>query len=122
MPYATQAPTHEVLLAKMKPGAVYAPHNIARTIHVPSAQVKLVLLEMVKEGKLSTIRPNTKKNLCFMVAGTEHLRRQPAPKPQIDQATVAQPRTYAVLTGLLSGYDAEIARRQQLCMTLRRVG
>jgi hypothetical protein len=117
MPYATKAPTHETLLALMSPGVPYAPHLLAKQVRVPSAQVKLVLVEMAEQGKLSTTRPW--KNLCFMLAGTEHLRKQPAPKPEIDRTTLALPRTFAVLTGEIRGYDAEIARRQQLAMMTR---
>ena len=117
MPYAIKQLTQETLLALMSPGVAYAPHMLAKQIHMPTAQVKPLLVEMASQQKLSTTRPW--KNLCFMIAGTEHLRRQPEPAPQIDPSTVAQPRTYAVLTGEMCGYDAEISRRQQLCMTLR---
>ncbi|CAE6713708.1 hypothetical protein R75461_01182 [Paraburkholderia nemoris] len=120
MPHAMKAPTPEILLELMKPGQVYAPHNLARLIRWPSAEVKKMLLDMVACGTLRVTQPH--KRVSFIMAGTEHMRKQAGPKPQIDPETVAQPRTYAVLTGLLSGYDAEIARRQQLCMTLRRVG
>ncbi|MFM0263281.1 hypothetical protein [Paraburkholderia sediminicola] len=121
MPHAKRTPTPEMLLALMKPGVVYATHHLAKQIRTPSAQVKTMLISMVDQGRLSTIRPGTKQNLCFMLPGTEHLRKLLPPKPEIDPATVALPRTYVVLTGEISGYDAEIARRQQLCMTLRRV-
>ncbi len=117
MPYAPTPVTPEALLDMMKPGAIYPVHNLARKIRVPSAQVKVVLLEMVRLGMLVTIKP--RKNTCFMLAGTKHLRREPPPKPQIDPSTVALPRTYAVLTGEIRGYDAEIARRKQLCMMVR---
>jgi hypothetical protein len=119
MPYATKAPTHEALLAAMKPGAIYTPYNLARVFAIPSAQAKVVLNEMAKLGKLSIIRP--RKGLCFILPGTEHLRKQvkPKPEPEIDRATIALPRTYVMLTGQLVGYDAEIARRKQLCMMAR---
>jgi hypothetical protein len=76
-----------------------------------------VLLEMAAQGKVTALKP--RKGIQFILPGTEHLRRQPAAKPVVDPETVAQPRTFAVLTGQLVGYDAEIARRAALCMLTR---
>jgi hypothetical protein len=119
MPYPTQAPTPELLLSLMRPGAIYPPHILAKRLRTHAAPVKAVLLEMVRQGTLAIIKP--RKNVSFILAGTEHLRKLPEPKPKVDPATVAQPRTYAVMTGELTGYFAEMYRRADLAMTLRRV-
>jgi hypothetical protein len=105
----------------MKPGSGYAVHMFAIKIGVPGSVLKPILLEMLAQGKLSTFMRG--KNTCFIVAGTEHLRRrnQMPPKPVIDPARIALPRTYAVMTGELTGYFAEMYRRADLAMTLRRV-
>jgi hypothetical protein len=113
------APTHEFLLKSMKPGSGYAVHTFGLKIGVSPAVLKPVLLEMLAAGKLSTFMRS--KNTCFIVAGTEHLRRrhQVSPKPVVDPAMVAQPRTLSPLTGELTGYFAEINRRTALAMMAR---
>lgn len=117
MPRSQKTPTREVLLDLIKPGMIYSPYVLGQKLRAPSADVKKILLALVDEGKLKMIKPH--KHQCFMLPNTEHLRHGKVERPALDPATVAQPRTYAVLTGLLSGYDAEIARRQQLCMMVR---
>jgi hypothetical protein len=76
-----------------------------------------MLLEMVSQGTLAIIKP--RKNVSFILAGTEHMRKLPESKPKADPATVAQPRTYAVLTGEMTGYFADIYRRADLAMMAR---
>lgn len=122
MAYAIRTPTPKTLLELMKPGVLYAPYTLSRMLGLRSYAVRHILLDMEKAGVLSSLRRGRSQSLYFVIAGTESLIEQPESKPQIDPATVALPRTYAVLTGEIRGYDAEIARRQQLCMTLRRVG
>lgn len=117
MPYKEKELSPEALLGVMKKGCIYAPYTLGRMFGASAADVKKMMLGMVERGELSTLRPH--KSLCFIVKGTEHLRKQAPKKPHLDPATIAQPRTYAVLTGEISGYDAEITRRQQLCMIAR---
>lgn len=117
MPYAQKQITPELLMSMIQPGLIYSPYNLGRKIRMPSVDVKRVLLELVDAGKLKTIRPH--KGLCFIMANTEHLRKKPADKPPVDPATVAQPRTFAVLTGEMTGYFAEINRRADLAMMVR---
>lgn len=109
-------PTHEFLLQNMKPGSGYATHTFALKIGVPAHVLKPVLLEMRALGKLTTFLRG--KNTCYIIAGTEHLRRtmDAPPKPVDNPAMVAQPRTYAVLTGELKGYFAEMYERADLAM------
>jgi hypothetical protein len=114
-----QPPTHEFLLASMRPGSGYAVHTFGIKIGVPAAVLKPVLLEMLAAGKLSTFKRG--KNTCFMLAGTEHLRRylsKPS-EPVIDPARIALPRTGSPLTGELTGYRAEIEQRVALAMMVR---
>lgn len=120
MSYAIRTPTPEALLERMKPGVFYPPHTLSRMLGLRSYVVAPVLLDMEKSGVLSSLRRGRSRSLYFIITGTEQLV-QPESKPQIDMVLMALPRTYVVLTGEISGYGAEIARRQQLCMTLRRV-
>ncbi|TCK87313.1 hypothetical protein [Paraburkholderia sp. BL9I2N2] len=117
MPYPKREVTREVLLEMIKPGQIYAPYNLGRKLRAQSVDVKRVLFALVDEGKLATIRPH--KTLCFILKGSVHMRKRPAPKQVIDPATIAQPRTYAVLTGEMTGYFAEINRRAELAMMAR---
>lgn len=117
MPYPKRAVTEKALLELIKPGNIYSPYNLARMFRAPSAEAKKILLGLVEQGKLAIIRPH--KTMCFILKDTEHLRKKPASRPVIDPATVAQPRTYAVLTGELTGYFAEINRRAELAMMTR---
>ncbi|KAE8757358.1 hypothetical protein FSO04_24370 [Paraburkholderia madseniana] len=120
MAYATRTPTPEALLERMKPGVLYAPYTLSRMLGLRSYAIRSLLLDMEKAGVLSSTRRGRSQSLYFVIAGTEALE-QPESRLHIDPATVAQPRTYAVMTGEIRGYDAEIARRQQLCMSIRRV-
>lgn len=114
MPYAKKVVTTEAVLELIKPGQIYAPYNLGRQLRAPSVDVRKVLLDLVKQGKLSTITPH--HTLCFILKNTEHLRRKAPAKPVIDPATVAQPRRYAVLTGELTGYFAEMYERADLAL------
>lgn len=117
MPYARRPLTPETLLAVMKPGVVYTPYAVGHKVQAPAKDVRKVLESMTETGQVTVTRPH--KGICFILAGTEHLRRGAKPQPVIDPTSVAQPRTYVVLTGEITGYDAEIARRQALCMMTR---
>jgi hypothetical protein len=117
MPYAHKPLTAETLLDLIKPGMTYSAYVLAHKIRAPSADVKKLLLSLVGEGKLKAIKPH--KHQCFMLPGTDHLGRGQKEKPQIDLATVVQPRTWAVLTGEMTGYFAEINRRAALAMMAR---
>jgi hypothetical protein len=117
MPYARKPVSPETLLGLIKPGLIYSPNSLARKINGSASDVRKVLLTLVDEGKLATIKPH--RTVSFILARTEHLRRKPAPKPVIDPATVAQPRTFAVLTGELTGYFEEMYRRADLAMMVR---
>lgn len=117
MPPTQKIPTREMLLDMIKPGVTYSPHVLAQKIRAPAADVKKILLALVDEGKLKTIKPH--KHQCFILTGTEHMKRGHVEKPEVDPATVAQPRTHAVLTGELTGYFAEINRRSALAMMVR---
>lgn len=112
----TQPPTHEFLLKSMKPGSGYAVHTFSIKIGTAPAMLKPVLHEMLALGKLSTFLRG--KNTCFIIAGTEHLRRArtEAPKPAIDPASIAQPRILPMPTGELKGYFAEMYERADLAM------
>jgi hypothetical protein len=114
-----QPPTHESLLKAMRPGAGYAVHTFGLKVGVAPAMLKPVLLEMLAAGKLSTFMRG--KNTCFIVAGTEHLRRrhQVSPKPVVGPTRIALPRTASPFTGELTGYFAEINRRAALAMMVR---
>lgn len=117
MPYAHKPLTAETLLELIKPGMTYSAYVLGKKIQAPAADVKKLLLSLVGEGKLKAIKPH--KHQCFILPGTDHLRRGEKEEPLIDPATVAQPRTFAVLTGELTGYFAEINRRAALAMMAR---
>lgn len=111
--------THEFLLKSMRPGSGYAVHMLALKIGVPASVLKPVLLEMLEAGKLSTFKRG--KNPCFVIAGTEHLRRQlhEPKKPITDPERVAQRRTASPFVGELTGYVSEINQRVALAMMVR---
>jgi hypothetical protein len=117
MPYSAKPVTREILLELIKPGQIYSPYNLGRKLHATSVDVKQILLSLVDEGKLKTIRPH--KHQCFILPNTEHLRRGKLAPPKPDPETMAQPRTLSPLIGELTSYFAEISRRVDLAMMAR---
>lgn len=123
MPYATVIPTPERILATMAPVQLYAAYAIAAKLGVGAADIKGMLAKMVEQGSLTKTKQPSKKYPQFMLPGTEAAAPERIGKEkrdaEIDPTTIAAPRTWAVPTGQLSGYEAEIARRQSLCMLAR---
>ncbi|MFM0151406.1 hypothetical protein [Paraburkholderia sediminicola] len=123
MPYATVIPTPARILAAMQPGQYYAAYAIAAKLGVGAADIKHMLETMIGLGVLSRVKRPCSKVSQFIIAGTTPADPAPAKRgkhaAEVDPATIAAPRTWAVLTGQLTGYEAEIARRQSLCMLAR---
>ncbi|MDR8394989.1 hypothetical protein NE850_01450 [Paraburkholderia sp. USG1] len=123
MPYATVIPTPARILAAMQPGQYYAAYAIAAKLGVGAADIKHMLETMVGLGVLSRVKRPCSKVSQFIIAGTKPAEPPPAkqkhPGTEVDPTTIAAPRTYSVLTGQLTDYEAEIARRQSLCMLAR---
>ncbi|TDY26260.1 hypothetical protein B0G81_6770 [Paraburkholderia sp. BL6665CI2N2] len=123
MPYATAIPTPERILAVMRPGYAYAAYAIAAKFGVFAADVKPLLQSMADQGVITKVKFPGKKISQFLLAGTEnaapHRIEQAKRAAEIDPATIAAPRTFSVLTGQLTGYEADIARRAALCMMAR---
>jgi hypothetical protein len=122
MPYATVIPTPARILAAMQPGQYYAAYAIAAKLGVGAADIKAMLETMIGLGVLSRVKRPCSKVAQFIIAGTKPVEPAPAKQQhgaEIDPATIAAPRTYSVLTGQLTDYEAEIARRQSLCMLAR---
>lgn len=117
MPYSTKPLTTELVFSFMKPGVVYSPHVIGYKVKTPAAEVKKNLVALVALGKVTPLK--MRKGTCYIVAGTEHLRRKAPEKPEIDPATIALPRMGPPLTKNLVGYQAEISRRTELAMMTR---
>lgn len=117
MPYAPRNATPELILSLMQPGCTYAPYKLADKIGAAAADVKPVLLKLVAAGKVETTRRY--KGTQYALANTLHLKTRAGQAAPIDPSTIAGPRTFVVLTGQISGYDAEIARRRELCMLAR---
>lgn len=111
--------TPESLLDLMKPGRLYISHNLAQRRKTTSAEVVAMLLDLVKAGKVSIVRVAGRKNRHFILAGTEHLRKQSPEKPEVDRSTLALPRTPPPLTQNLVGYQREINQRAELAMMAR---
>ncbi|NIF51445.1 hypothetical protein [Burkholderia sp. Ax-1724] len=120
MPYAPKNATPELILSLMKPGSTYAPYKLGHKVGMSSADIKVILLDLVAAGKVEATKPH--KGVRFILANTMRLREKVVEKPVIDPATIAMPRTFEVMSGQLVGYDAEIARRRALCMLIRSNG
>lgn len=113
-------PTEHDVIARLKPGAAYTANHIAVKFHLQSSDIRHLLDAMVANGSLCKLTPAGRRNKYFCLSGTppKTLGQRPAAR---DDTLIAAPRTYAVLTGEIVGYESEIARRVALCMTLRRV-
>lgn len=105
------------IMAAIKPGLVYSPYRLGLILGTQSKALKVIALKLVDDGKLETV--NCHGKMHFIMAKTQHLMKTKDSKQTVDPATVAQPRTYAVLTGELTGYFAEINRRAELAMMVR---
>jgi hypothetical protein len=113
--------THDCILRAMKPGAGYAVHMLSEKLGETTATVRPLVLELLAAGKLSTFMRG--KNTCYILAGTEHLRRHQTvvskPTAEPDPSMVALPRTFCRLSGEMTGYFAEINQRAALAMMVR---
>jgi hypothetical protein len=102
------------ILERMEPNTTYKVFEIAARTRTSAAAIRPMLAEMVARGQLERIDLGER---------TPGFRRPPGQKAAAIEekisARVAQPRTFARLTGTLVGYDAEITRRGELCMMVR---
>lgn len=114
MVYAKKLPTPEAVLATIKPGCLYCAHHISRKFSIPSSDIAALLASMVSKGLLSRVKPNGRRNSYYCQPGSE-----PSFEKHTIDETMAQPRTYAVLTGEIAGYGAEMERYRALAMMTR---
>lgn len=105
-------------MATVKPGLVYSPYRLGLLLNTQSKALKSVALKLVADGKLETV--NCHGKMHFIMANTQHLMKTKDSKQTVDPDRIAQPRTFAVLTGELTGYFAEINRRAALAMMVRQ--
>lgn len=116
MPYSTVIPTADTILKRLNPGQHYAAYQIAARLGVSAIEIRELLAKMVNKGQLTKGKTPSKRAIQFCIAGTY---APPAPVAQPERAMIATPRRPPPLNTLLVGYDAEIARRQALCMLVR---
>lgn len=102
------------VLSRMVPGKTYGAYALAAKFHVPTAKIRPVLEKMVDVGTLE---------LNAAQPGMLGFRRAKETVKPIEQeqvlTTIATPPVLVRLTGTLTGYDNEIARRVALCMLAR---
>ncbi|MBN3815165.1 hypothetical protein G3N57_00435 [Paraburkholderia sp. Se-20369] len=117
MPRSRNLPTAKEVLAVMRPRVAYAAYTLGSEFYLTAARIRPVLEEMVAQGTLALVHvPNSRGyNVC--IAGSEPL---PAASDEKYVGLPAAPRRYFVMTGDLSTYAAEIKRRADLCMMVRR--
>ncbi|VVD29207.1 hypothetical protein [Paraburkholderia dioscoreae] len=116
MPKTERTPTPDTVLAAMEPDRHYSAQTIASMLSLRTDLARSLLNMMVNAGTLVRIQSTRKHPVRFAVAVNEDGEPQEEVQP-----TIATPRTHAVITGTLIGYDAEIARRAELCMIVRGV-
>lgn len=117
MPRSMNMPTEAELLAMMRPGQIYAPYNLAIQFGLKAAGLRPLLDQMIASGQLSRARISKSSSYGVCIAGTEQRAAEPVEKYV---GIPAAPRTYVVMTGDLNAYAAEIRRRADLCMMVRR--
>jgi len=117
MPRSAQIPTPAELLALMRPGQIYAPYNLATQFGIKAITLRPLLDEMIADGQLARVRIAKSSSYGICIAGTEPRAAEPSEKYV---GVPAAPRTYVVMTGDLNAYVAEIRRRADLCMMVRR--
>jgi hypothetical protein len=106
----TRGLTAELLLSKMIVNKGYSPSDLANRTNYRVADVRVLLERMAQSEQLVT-----RKDAYYL--------NQPDPDAaptNFGDFEVAQPLQTHRIDGVISGYDAEIARRMSLCMTVRR--
>ncbi|AOJ64524.1 hypothetical protein WI80_30680 [Burkholderia ubonensis] len=110
-------PTANELLAVMHPGVAYAPYVLASQFNLKADRIRPLLDEMLAAGQLSPIHVSNSRSCNVCIAGTEP---RPAASDEKYVGVPAAPRRYFVMTGDLNAYAAELKRRADLCMMVRR--
>ncbi|WP_175971916.1 hypothetical protein [Burkholderia sp. BCC0322] len=110
-------PTANDVLSVMRPRVAYAAYVLASEFHLSAARIRPLLDEMVANGTLSLAHVANSRGYNVCLAGSEPRGDTSAEKYV---GTPAAPRTHFVMTGDLSLYAAEIQRRVDLCMKVRR--
>ncbi|RQQ01066.1 hypothetical protein [Burkholderia stagnalis] len=110
-------PTADELLAVMHPGVAYAPYVLASQFNLKADRIRPLLDEMLATGRLSPIHVSNSRSCNVCIAGTE-----PRPTSAAEKyvGVPAAPRRHFVMTGDLDAYAAELRRRADLCMMVRR--
>ncbi|RQY67243.1 hypothetical protein DF109_07795 [Burkholderia stagnalis] len=116
MPRPKNMPTADELLAVMRPGIVHSPHDLSKRFNTRASDLRPVLEEMADAGALSRVDAFRARECNFRIAGTEKHVADAGKYVGVPAA----PRTYFVMTGDLDSYAAEIRRRADLCMMVRR--
>ncbi|WP_175914497.1 hypothetical protein [Burkholderia metallica] len=117
MAHTRYMPTASDVLAVMRPRVAYASYTLAAEFHLSAARIRPLLDEMVANGTLSLAHVANSRGYNVCIAGSEPPGDTSAEKYV---GTPAAPRRHFVLTGDLSLYAAEMKRRADLCMTVRR--
>ncbi|SIO50870.1 hypothetical protein SAMN05444172_2618 [Burkholderia sp. GAS332] len=103
------------ILKRMIPGRAYRVFEVAALTGTSASTIRSMLADMVAHSQLELVNLGERTPGFRRPIDAEAL----AVEEQM-LSTIAAPRTFAVLTGTLVGYDAEIARRADLCMLARR--
>jgi hypothetical protein len=107
--------TVENVLARMRPGDTYQANQIATKFHLSAAEIRPLLNEMVAAGQIELSKANV-KSIGFRRPRTDG---SVADAPEV-ATSVAGPRIATPMVGEFSGWEAEVARRRDLCMMVRR--
>lgn len=113
--------TADNLLSRMTTGVFYQANQLAVKFHLSTAEVRPMLDQMVADGLLVKGNVGTSKHIGFKSAVVRNPESVPKPDTIVDGVllTVAAPPGPPDLTGVLSGYESQFARRMQLCMLAR---
>ena len=105
----------ENILTRMRPGDTYQANQIATKFHVSTAEIRVILDQMVAANQIELSKANV-KSIGFRRPRTD---APAAAAPEV-ATSVAGPRIATPMIGEFSGWEAEVARRRDLCMMVRR--
>ncbi|MDW9233002.1 hypothetical protein C7S15_8928 (plasmid) [Burkholderia cepacia] len=117
MPRTRNMPTADEVLAVMRPRVTYAAYALASEFYLTAVRIRPLLEEMVARGTLSLVTVPHSRGYNVCIAGSN---LHPAASDEKYVGKPATPRRYFVMTGDLNAYAADIKRRADLCMMVRR--
>lgn len=105
----------ETMIERMTAFDGISVHRLAQRLHISDERIRAKLLRMIADGKVRRERESKNRNSPFRyyVVGADRTIAN-------GEFEIPTHPVLICLTGSLVGYDAEFARRRELCMTTRR--